>query len=68
MSEFGKMARSKDGHDYMCRVCRRKRNRRQYAEHTEKRKAASLEIHRENRRELEWYRANYPQEGKPWNE
>lgn len=68
LSEFGVVSRNKDGHDYMCRMCRRKRNRRQYEEHTEKRKAAVLENQRENRRELEWYREHYPQEGKPWNE
>lgn len=67
-SEFGKNTRAKDGLDYACKPCRRIYNRKQYSKNSESRKAAVQRIQNRDKRELAWYRENYPQEGEQWNE
>lgn len=68
LDEFGKLTRAKDGHDYLCKPCRRTYNRARYAANRDKRKADVRRVQQRDKRELEWYREHYPQEGQPWGE
>ena len=64
LSEFYRRAESPDGYQYTCKTCLMevRDSRRDQA------RARQREYAAEERRELRWYRENYPQEGKPWNE
>lgn len=64
LSEFHRLATSPDGHQYTCKDCVKKRR----AKYRDAQNAHNRGVRAEERRELAWYRENYPQEGKPWNE
>ena len=64
LSEFYRMKAAPDGHQYTCKTCLEEvRDARR-----DKARARQREYAAEERRELQWYRKHYPQEGKPWNE
>lgn len=64
LSAFNRMAASPDGHQYTCRECVSRKHKERKGEHAVEQREYRAEV----RRELLWYRENYPQEGKPWNE
>ena len=64
LSEFHRLANSPDGHQYTCKECAKK----QRAKYRTRENTYQRDVRAEERRELAWYRENYPQEGKPWNE
>lgn len=67
VTEFGADKRKRDGLTSWCKECKRREQRERYANNRDVLKARVQRIQAEDRRELEWYRKNYPQEGTPWN-
>lgn len=68
LAEFYALSSSEDGHDYICKQCRKELRDQRYAQKGKHDRAYARRRTAEERRELAWYRENYPVEGKPWNE
>ena len=64
ISEFYRRAASKDGFQTYCKSCLAENRRKNMGNVRERERVKRAE----ERRELAWYRENFPQEGEPWNE
>lgn len=66
LAEFHKNNRAKDGHLSTCKQCVSTYQRNRYAANSKTLRSDRRARRAEIKAELAWYRANYPQEGKPW--
>ena len=69
LDDFHRDRSAKDGRRPICATCAREAlDRWRDAGGDAKNREYMRRKHTEERRELKWYRDNYPVEGKPWNE
>lgn len=66
LDEFHRRKSSRDGHVSHCKVCVKAYQQGYYRENSAAVRRKVNEKRNNDRRELIWYRKNYPQDGAPW--